>query len=53
MATSDKESLLVSRRRLLTLGGWTLLPIATIGLTGCSAPHYDSDRGLFVLQPKK
>jgi hypothetical protein len=42
-----------SRRRLLSSIGWGLLAAATLGLAACESPHYDSDRGLFVLRPKK
>jgi hypothetical protein len=42
----------LSRRRLLALAGWGLLP-AAIGLASCSAPQYDPDRGLWVMRPKK
>lgn len=43
----------VSRRRLLTLIGWGLLPAAAIGLAGCETPQYDSSRGVFVMHPRK
>ena len=43
----------VSRRRLLNLVGWGLLPAAAIGLAGCEAPQYDSQRGVFVMHPRK
>jgi hypothetical protein len=43
----------VSRRRLLNLIGWGLLPAAAIGLASCEAPQYDSQRGVFVMHPRK
>ena len=43
----------VSRRRLLNLIGWGLLPAAAIGLVSCEAPQYDSNRGVFVMHPRK
>jgi predicted nicotinamide N-methyase len=48
-----KEPSIVSRRRLLTLGVWALLPAIATALTSCSAPQYDPERGLFVMRPKK
>jgi hypothetical protein len=43
----------VSRRRLLNLIGWGLLPAAAIGLASCEAPQYDTNRGVFVMHPRK
>lgn len=43
----------VSRRRLLNLIGWGLLPAAAIGLASCEAPQYDLQRGVFVMHPRK
>jgi hypothetical protein len=42
-----------SRRRLLSFFGWRLLPAAAIGLASCDAPSYDSQRGVFVMHPRK
>lgn len=43
----------VPRRRLLSLAGWALLPVAAIGLSSCTSPQFDRDRGVFVMRPRK
>jgi hypothetical protein len=43
----------LARRHFLRGIGWALLPGAAIGLSSCTAPHYDRDRGVFVMRPKK
>lgn len=42
-----------ARRQLLRGIGWALLPAAAIGFSSCTAPHYDRDRGVFVMRPRK
>ena len=50
---TSREPTTLSRRRLLQCFGWGLLPAAAVGLAGCEAPQYDSQRGVFVMHPRK
>ncbi|MGH6942535.1 hypothetical protein [Hypericibacter sp.] len=50
---TPQEPAVPSRRQLLQFFGWGLLPAAAVGLASCEAPTYDSNRGVFVMHPRK
>jgi hypothetical protein len=50
--TTPTAPALTGRRQFLRAIGLALLP-AAIGISGCTAPKYDRDRGVWVMHPRK
>jgi len=51
--STPTEATRIGRRYFLGGMRWALLPVAAIGLSSCTAPKYDPDRGVWVMRPKK